>query len=113
VSWNGPCQKLSRDQRLAFLGRGTAWGINDLKSVTAPASLAERFIEEISLRRRIEDALLDVQRTSETGEHAAGSEAIAVVDSVEESALELNHELGLQRCALVLPARARKAIEVR
>jgi hypothetical protein len=101
-----------RVQLLAFLSRGTEWGINDLKGVTAPTSLAEGFAKEISMRRRIEEALLEVQRAGETGDLAAESEAVGAVDSAEEVAAEVDHELGLRRCAPVLPGKVRRAIDV-
>jgi hypothetical protein len=102
----------SRIQLLAFLSRGTGWGINDLESVTAPASVAEHFTEEIALRRRIRKSLLDTQRASETGELAAKSDAMARIVSAEEAATKTNRELGLRRCAPVLPVRAKKAVGI-
>lgn len=102
----------SRIQLLAFLARGTGWGVNDLESVTAPASVADHFTEEIVLRRRIKEGLLDMQRAGETGDLVAKSEAMAMIVSAEELASETNRELGLRRCAPVLPPRAKEAIDV-
>jgi hypothetical protein len=102
----------SRVQLLAYLSRGTGWGINDLESVTAPISLTEHFTEEIAVRRQIEEALLDIQRAGETGELAVKSAAIGEVVSAEDAAREVNRELGLRRCAPVLPAKVRSAIDL-
>lgn len=102
----------SRVQLLAFLSRGTGWGVNDLEGVTAPASLASPFGKEISLRQSIEEALLEVQRAGETGELASQAEAMQAVASAEETAAEVDHELGLRQCAPILPSKVRRAINV-
>lgn len=96
-------------QLLAFLFRGTGWGINDLEGVTPPATLAESFTEEISVRDRIRKALLEVQSAREMGNAAAQARALVVIDSAERAAVEAAHALGLRGCAPVLPETARRA----
>lgn len=100
----------SRVQLLAFLSRGIGWGINDLESVTAPPSLAAAFTEEISLRRAIEEALLEQQQAGETGDLVSKARAIGAIGAAEETAAEVDHELGLRKCASVLPSRVKGAI---
>lgn len=100
-------------QLLAFLSRGTGWGINDLEGVTAPASLATPFSEEIGVRRHIGQTLLELQRARETGDLIAKSEAVGALASSEESAATLDRELGLRRCAPVLPLNVKEAIDVK
>jgi hypothetical protein len=99
-------------QLLSFLSRGTGWGINDLEGVTAPASLAGPFADEIGVRRRIQEALLEVQHAGETGERTVKAEAVAAVYAAEEAASEVGDELGLEKCSPVLPAKVRRAIDV-
>jgi hypothetical protein len=102
----------SRVQLLGYLSRGTGWGINDLEGVTPPAKFASAFTEELALRSRIKQTLLEVQRAGETGELSAKAEAVGSIDSLEEQATDLNHELGLRRCAPVLPRKVKEAIDV-
>jgi hypothetical protein len=102
----------SRVQLLAFLARGTGWGINDLESVVPPESLKDRFPDEISVRQQIQEALLDIQRAGETGDLAAKSEAAAAVGSAEEAAAQVDREMGLRRCAPVLPTEVKGAISL-
>ena len=102
----------SRVQLLAFLSRGTGWGINDLESVTAPPSLAAAFTEEISLRRTIEEALLEQQQAGETGDLVSKAEAVGAIGAAEEAGTEVDHELGLRNCSPVLPSKVRRATGV-
>jgi hypothetical protein len=102
----------SRIQLLDFLSRGTGWGINDLEGTTPPTSLAGRYTEEIAVRKQVQGALLEIQRAGETGDLVTRSEAVATLDSAEDEASELGHELGLRRCSRVLPSKTRRAIDV-
>jgi hypothetical protein len=102
----------SKVQLLAFLSRGTGWGINDLESVTAPPSLADHFDEEIALRRGIQANILELQRAGETGDLESKAKAAVAIVAEEGAATETDHELGLRRCASVLPPKVRKAIEI-
>jgi hypothetical protein len=99
-------------QLLSFLSRGTGWGINDLEGVTAPESLVPPFLDEIDARRRVQEALLNVQRAGEIGDRAARAEAVSEVDVEERAIRETGRELGLRRCAPVLPSHVRRAIDV-
>jgi hypothetical protein len=102
----------SEVQLLAFLSRGVGWGVNDLESVTAPVSVTETFAEEIHLRSEVEDALLEEQRAGETGDRSRKSEAVGLITTVEESAVRLDHEMGLRQCGAILPREVRRAIGV-
>jgi hypothetical protein len=99
-------------QLLAFLSRGTGWGVNDLESVSAPASLADQLSSEIAIRRRVQGDLLEIQHAGETGDLEAKAQAEAAIAGAETSAVEVEHELGLRRCAPVLPAKVRRAAGV-
>jgi hypothetical protein len=101
-----------RVQLLAFISRGTGWGVNDLESVTAPASLAARFPEEASLRTDVQNAVLELQRADETGDRQSKADALAAIGAAESAATEVEHQLGLRRCAPVLPPRVRRTIGV-
>jgi hypothetical protein len=102
----------SEVQLLAFLSRGTGWGINDLEGVTAATALAAAFAEELAIRGRLKQALLEVQRAGETGELPGKAEAIELIASLEERATELDRELRLRRCAPVLPHDVKEEIGV-
>jgi hypothetical protein len=102
----------SRVQLLAFLSRGVGWGVNDLESVTAPPSLAGPFAEEIAMRQKLQADLLELQRTSELGDLESKEQAGAAIAGAEESAREIEHELGLRRCAPMLPNKVRREIGV-
>jgi hypothetical protein len=101
-----------RVELLGFLSRGVGWGINDLESVTAPPSLAGPFAEEIAMRQKLQGDLLELQRSSEIGDLESKEQAGAAIAGGEESARELEHELGLRRCAPMLPTKVRLVIGV-
>jgi hypothetical protein len=102
----------SKVQLLAFLSRGTGWGINDLEGVTAPPSLTDQFREEIAQRRRIREGPLELQRAGEMGDLRSRAAATVALAAGEEAAFKTDHELGLRRCSPVLPPRVWSAIGV-
>jgi hypothetical protein len=99
-------------QLIGFLVRGVGWGVNDLEGVTAPASVAGAFAEEIANRKQMQGDLLELQSARETGDLETRAQVATEIAGAEASALEREHELGLRRCAPVLPSNVRRAIDV-
>lgn len=100
----------SRIELLAYLSRATGWGIGDLSGVTPPPRMEAGFAEEVENRRRIERDMLDLQQAVETGDETGKARIGVELVAAEARARDLNHSLGLTRCAPVLPSQAKAAI---
>ena len=94
----------SNIELLAYLARGTNWGVGDLSGVTPPASVAGTYPAEVAVRRHIANALLNLQHAVETGDQTARTAAEIELAEGEAEAGELSRSLGLPRCKRVLPS---------
>lgn len=95
----------SYSELLVYLSRAIRWGIRDLTSIVPPPRFSTAFGEEIENRQTVAGELLDLQRAHEIGNETGQARVKLEIAGAESRAAELSRDLGLARCAPILPAR--------